>query len=254
MQSLLLAAVVAAAGWRWRWLTADGALAAALAGAAVLEFGGVRWAAALVVFFASGSLLTLAGRARKTQPEHRGRGRTAAQVLGTGGVAALVSVLWGTVTWDALRPLLPPAFFGALAAAAADTWATELGLLSPTPPRLLTSGRPVPPGTSGGVTLPGTAAGAAASALMAAVGVWATGGGWRLFWFICAAGVAAMFIDSLLGATVQAVFRRDGILTEEPGPDTVRIRGVGWITNSVVNLFATAAGALATAALALLWS
>src|SRR5438093_5230732 len=45
---------------------------------------------------------------------------------------------------------------GALAAAAADTWATEIGAFSPFAPRLITSGRQVPRGTSGGITVLGS--------------------------------------------------------------------------------------------------
>lgn len=160
--ALLLAAAASAAAWRLRWLTPDGALAAGLLGAVVLLSGGLEWTGALLVFFVSGSAPTRLGRGRKVQPEHRGGGRDAVQVICTGGVAASISLLWGT-PWvhGHLRTLLPAAYAGSLAAAASDTWATELGMLSPTRPRLITSWRSVPAGTSGGVTLLGTAAGLA---------------------------------------------------------------------------------------------
>lgn len=251
MISLLLAAVVAAIAWRLRSLTGGGALAAALVGAAVLRFGGVLWAAALVAFFLSGSALTLAGRARKAQPEHRGNGRTAAQVLGAGGVATAVALLWGTGPSPASHALLPPAFFGALAAAAADTWATEIGMLNPLPPRLITTWRQVRPGTSGGITLLGSTAGLAGAAVMATFGLIDAGGNWGVFAAVCAAGVLSMFADSLMGATVQASFRHpDGAISEEPGSGAAPVRGVPWMTNPVVNLFATLAGALIAGALA----
>ena len=251
MISLLLAAVVAAIAWRLRWLTGGGALAATVVGAVVLRFGGLLWAAALVAFFLSGSALTLAGRARKTQPEHRGSGRTAAQVIGTGGVATTVTLLWGAGLSPGLHALLPPAFFGALAAAAADTWATEIGMLSPLPPRLITTWRQVRPGTSGGITLLGSTAGLAGAALMATFGLIHAGGNWWVFAGVWAAGVLSMFADSLMGATVQASFRRaDGAVTEEPGGDAVLVRGISWITNPVVNLLATLVGAAVAGVLA----
>ena len=205
MISLLLATVLAGIAWRFRWLTPDGAVAACLVGAAILGFGGPWWAAALAAFFVSGSLLTAVGRRQKTQPEHRGQGRTAAQVLGTGGVAAAVGVLWGIGTApQALHAVLPAAFAGALAAAAADTWATEVGMLSPHPPRLITTWKPVPAGTSGGVSLAGSLAGLGGAAVVAAIGAQGNG---RVFAAACFAGGVAMFLDSLLGATLQALFQ-----------------------------------------------
>jgi uncharacterized protein (TIGR00297 family) len=249
MVSFLLAAAVAIVAWRLRWLTPDGAIAATVVGGAILEFGGLWWAGALVAFFVSGTLLTLVGRGRKTQPEHRGRGRTAGQVLGTGGVAALISVAWSVDAVPAVvRALLPAAFLGAVAASAADTWATELGMLSRRPPRLITTWAEVAAGTSGGVTLVGSLAGVAGAAFIAAIGSLVRPGA-----FIAAtiAGSAAMSLDSLLGATVQASFRRaDGGVTEDAERSAALIRGARWMTNSVVNLLATAVGALVAAAVA----
>ncbi len=243
MLSLFIAAVLAGIAWRLLWLTLDGAVAACLVGAAILHFGGIWWAGTLVAFFLSGSALTIVGRGRKTQPEHRGGGRSASQVLGTGGVAAALSVLWGAgIVPQALRVMLPAAFVGALATAAADTWATELGMLDPRPPRLITSWQRVAAGTSGGVSLAGSLAGLAGAAVIAAVVAQEIS---RVFLPATAAGVLGMFLDSLLGATVQASFRRtDGTLTEEPGAGAVLVRGIGWMTNPVVNFIATLAGAL----------
>jgi len=242
MIALLAAAGVAALGWRCRWLTGDGAVAATVVGASVLGFGGWAWAGALFAFFVSGTALTALGRGRKTQPEHRGQGRTAMQVLGSGGVAAAISVLWGTgVGAGHLRLVLPAAFLGSLASAAADTWATELGMLSRHPPRLITTWQPVPRGTSGAISPAGCVAAAAGAALVAGVGA---SGDWRVFTAAWTAGVLGMFLDSLLGATVQASFvRLDGSVGEDREPGARLVRGVAWITNPVVNLLATLAGA-----------
>lgn len=247
----LLAIAAAVLARALGWLTPGGAVAGASVGAVILVFGGLRWAAALLAFAVSGSLLTRLGRSRKSQPEHRSGGRTAAQVLATGGVPALASLLWGA--WGSTGPagaLLAAAYLGGLAGAAADTWATELGMLAHRSPRLITTWAPVPAGTSGGVSLAGSLAGAAGAAVVAGIGA---GGDARLFASAWTGGVLAMFADSLLGATVQASFRLpNGGLSEEPAPGAVVIRGSRWVTNPMVNLLAALLGATLAAALAYL--
>ncbi|PYO26718.1 MAG: DUF92 domain-containing protein, partial [Gemmatimonadetes bacterium] len=129
---------------RVKWLSRGGLIAACAVGAGTTW--GLGWAglALLAAFFLSGSLLS--------QVAERGEGprRTARQVLANGGVATLAALLGA---WTAAA--------GAIAAAAADTWATEIGAFSPFPPRLLTSGRRVARGTSGGITALGTLGGVA---------------------------------------------------------------------------------------------
>src|SRR5690242_21564973 len=122
-----------------KWLTGGGVVAALAVGGATGWGLGWRGVVLLFAFFISGSVLTrLAGGA--------GGQRNVRQVLANGGVAAVAA-------WFGSWPLAA----GALAAATADTWATEIGAWSPHPPRLITSWKPVPPGTDGGVTLLGTA-------------------------------------------------------------------------------------------------
>jgi uncharacterized protein (TIGR00297 family) len=186
-----------------KWLTRGGAAAALAVGAATLWGVGWRGFGLLLAFFVSGSLLTRGG----------GR-RNARQVLANGGVSALAALLGA---W--------PAFTGALAAAAADTWATEIGAFSPTAPRLITSGAPVPRGANGGITLLGTAGGVLGAAVMGGL-TWVLGPhDLRLAGVVAIAGVAGMLLDSLLGATAQRPFED------------------GWLDNDGVNLATTLAGA-----------
>ena len=74
--------------------------------------------------------------------------------LANGGLGAILAILYSLRP----NPLLFIAFVGAMAAVNADTWSTDIGILSPSPPRLITSGRRVTPGTSGAISLPGTIA------------------------------------------------------------------------------------------------
>ncbi len=204
-----------------RWLTTDGAIAAVGMGTLVFGFGGWPQAGLLVFFFATSSGLTQWQAARKPHPEHTD-GRNAAQVLANGAIATVLSV-WGVLHPS---PWIPLAFAGAIAASTSDTWATEIGLLAPSLPRLLTTGQIVARGHSGAITWQGTLAGC--------VGAAGTAGAASL-WIhtpllpIWAAGTGAMLLDSLLGATVEGRQR--------------------WMTNDGVNLLATIAGASLAAVL-----
>jgi uncharacterized protein (TIGR00297 family) len=181
-----------------KWLTGRGTAAALAVGLATWYGFGWRGFALLLAFFVSGSMLS-----HKT-------GRTERQVVANGGVAAVAALLG---SWAA--------FAGSLAAATADTWATEIGRHSPTIPRLVTNATRVPPGTDGGMTLLGTAGGTAGAAVIAALSYLL---GQRGAFAIAGAGALGMLVDSVLGATVQG-----------------RIR---WVDNDAVNLAATLTGAL----------
>ncbi|HWC73967.1 MAG TPA: DUF92 domain-containing protein [Gemmatimonadales bacterium] len=183
---------------RGGWLTGRGSVAALAVGLATIWGFGWRGVSLLLAFFVSSSLLS-----KKTN-------RNARQVIANGGVAAFAALAG---SWTA--------FSGALAAATADTWATEIGSHSPTPPRLITSGRPVPAGTDGGMTLLGTAGGAVGAGFIAGL-CWLLGQ--RAAPAVLIAGIAGMLLDSLLGATVQGKTR--------------------WMDNDAVNLAATLTGAV----------
>ena len=129
-------------------------------------------------------------------------------------------------------------FLAALAAANADTWATEIGSALGGRPYDLRTGRPASPGTSGAVSLPGTLSRAGRGRPDRAVrGSLGTGGV-----MMTAAGLAGSFLDSLLGATVQARWHdplRAGLLTEHPQPG-LPAQGRRGINNDVVNALCTA--------------
>jgi len=216
--------IVALAARALRLLTTGGAAAAVGLGTLVLGFGGWPRAALLVLFFATSSALTRWQAGRKPHPEHC-TGRTGAQVLANGTVATALAVL--ETLWPARWATA--AFAGAVAASTADTWATEIGLLSTTPPQLITARLlrrrgTVVPGTSGGVTWLGTLAAGAGAALIAGFGTAWLGTRFAPVWL---AGFIGMALDSILGATVEGRWR--------------------WMTNDTVNLLATIAGAVVAA-------
>ncbi len=269
-----LAAVVALSAWRLGALDRSGALGAFLIGGAVFGFGGPVWGAVLVAFFLSSSLLSYFRSDRKSQltsESARAPRRNLGQTLANGGLAAALAVVVGIVTRESpWYPTLTLAYFGALSAAAADTWATELGLLSSRPPRLITTRAYVSAGQSGGVTTTGLLASLAGGAfiglsafILIQLASLATTGQWFLQdWFLlplCTlAGFAGSLVDSYLGATWQRqnFCNTCQITTEQTehscGSATQHVHGASWLNNETVNFLATVTGAMMAAMLSLL--
>ena len=253
---LILAAGVAGLAWRAGLLQASGALAATLVGAAT--WGGAGWRGAVLVlaFFVSSSALSrwrLTSK-RSLQPVvAKGGRRDAWQVVANGGSAALLAVAYGQA--GGLAEGWLAGMIGALAAATADTWATEIGVLSSRAPRLLTNGQIVARGASGGVTSTGLLASLAGAAGISGLGAWLWGEP-RLMVIGLVAGVLGSLLDSLLGATLQAnyVCPRCGSETEQHprhvcGSQTVLRRGLPWMGNDLVNLLCSVAGAIVAMAI-----
>ncbi|MCJ7434663.1 MAG: DUF92 domain-containing protein, partial [Anaerolineales bacterium] len=134
----ILAIIVAYLAYRARTLNKSGALAAAFTGTIIFGLGGWQWAILLLTFFITSSVLSRAFKVRKqslNEKYSKGHHRDAGQVFGNGGIATLFAALHFFFP-DSLWPWL--GFAAALAAVNADTWATELGVLSPHSPRMIT--------------------------------------------------------------------------------------------------------------------
>ena len=176
----------------------------------------------------------------------KGGRRDHGQVLANGGLAAISAMMYalrGEMLW--LVSLI-----GALAAVTADTWATELGVLARRRPRLITTGRAVDAGTSGGVTLEGTLATAGGAGLIGLAAAFLLNR-WMIILIALAGGMVGAFFDSLLGATVQAIYRCPSCSRETErhplhtcGHGTQLLRGWSWLSNDVVNFIASLVGAV----------
>lgn len=238
--ALGIAALVAIAAWRLRALTAAGALAATAVGGLVIWPTGWPGFWVLGAFFLSSTVVGRLGARRRPEDADR-EIRDARQVVANGGgAAALAPLEWaapGLGLWLATA---------ALAAAASDTWATALGSLSRRPPRDILKGTVVAPGTSGGVTWPGTLGGLAGAALVAVAGALtdASEQAWRLP-AAAAIGFAGMLVDSALGSGAQARFhcpacdRPTERRVHRCGTRTSHRKGWAWLDNDGVNAFAT---------------
>jgi uncharacterized protein (TIGR00297 family) len=251
----LLSTLIGLLAWRLHALTPSGALAAALTGGLIFGLGGLAWAVLLLAFFITSSALSKAFARRKAalnEKFSKGSQRDWGQVLANGGLGALLAVAAGFFPG---QPWLWAAFAGAMAAVTADTWATEIGVLSRAAPRLLTTGRPVERGASGGVTWLGTLTALAGAALIAALAGAFAGGAWLATALAAAlGGLLGSLFDSLLGATVQAIYTCPACQKEtERHPrhtcssPTTRLRGWPWLNNDWVNCACSLAGALLAA-------
>uniref|UniRef100_A0A7J3X8R3 DUF92 domain-containing protein n=1 Tax=Thermofilum pendens TaxID=2269 RepID=A0A7J3X8R3_THEPE len=248
---LLVGLPLAALAYRARALDANAALLSVIFACAYMLPGPVVFAAALT-FFASSSVVTRLGYARKEKlgaAESR-RGRSAAQVVGAGGAAALLCLL-AVVTPHGHSTSFTLAAVAALAASNADTWAAEVGSLSRRKPKLILNPRlPIEPGTSGGVTLLGEAASAAGSALVALVvlalsqllGIGITA---QQVALIALLGWAGELLDSIVGALLQAKYFCETckVYTDKPvhkcGSKTAFTSGLKFVTNEVTNIIST---------------
>ncbi len=247
----LIAAAIAAVARRARSLSTSGAVAAATIGTIAIA-AGWNWGALLIVYFASSSALSQMGRDVKetltSKIVAKGGERDAVQVLANGSafaIAALATLIHPDVRWAAFG-------VGALAASAADTWATEVGTLYGGRPRSILSLRRVPRGTSGGITVIGTLAAIAGASFL---GIVARIGGWTIDVTNAAVlgGVAGAIIDSIFGATLQARRWCESCQSETErvvhhcGTKTSKRRGIGWLDNDVVNFVSSVLGGLLAA-------
>lgn len=255
LYGFLIAVVISFIAYRAHSLNKSGAFAAAVMGIIIFGMGGWQWAILLITFFITSSALSRAFKDRKQGLDEKfskGHERDAGQVFGNGGVATvfvLAQALYpeSTLSWVG--------FAASLASVNADTWATELGVLNPTPPRMITDLRKrVEKGTSGGVSLFGTSASLLGSALIAWLAVLLspthslnTGH----FLLITASGLAGSLFDSYLGATMQAMYfcPVDNKETEKHplhtcGTQTIHIRGWKWLNNDLVNFACALFGVL----------
>ncbi len=233
-------------------LSSSGWLAAGLTGGVIFGLGGLPWAVLLLTFFVSSSALSkaFAGRkARLSEKFAKGSRRDAGQVLANGGLGAALVLAFHLIP----APLaLWAAYLGSLAAVNADTWATELGVLNPQPPRLITSGKRVEAGASGGVSLWGFAASLGGALLIGLMGGLFSPGEHSVALIVAATlgGVGGSLFDSWLGATVQAIYFCPSCQKETErhprhicGEETNPLRGWRWLNNDWVNALASAMGA-----------
>ena len=224
--TMLALAVVVCAGfayfaYRAKTVDASGVFAAVLFGIILITFAGVPWFLVVISFFILGSFFTKYRYAEKVflgveQEKSGRRGYMNAFANALVGVAgAILFGLTGNEIFTAL-------FLGCIATATADTLASEIGVTGGTP-YLITTLRPVPAGTNGGVTVLGELACLFGALIICGIAFLLEVAPWYVCLIGIAAGVFGTNMDSLIGALIE---------------------NKGVIGNSGTNLLATLSGGL----------
>jgi len=294
----VLSSALAIHGLRKQSLSPSGACAAFIVGVLTMSAKLNTFGVSLIAFYLLGSRATKFGRQRKQQLEQgnhaSGAGyRNASQVLCNALTATLGAAAWQALfvphstvatilrslvdprisfekeAWCAIsfssQSSTPPASSALVLLSLAhfgcclgDTLASELGILSSAPPRLITTLKKVPPGTNGGISLVGTLASLSGGCIMGLITVLSllvenpacrTDKAQLVFSLLgygALSGLAGSMIDSLLGATLQETrlsLSSQRILQDDVVPEgrTRIISGVPVLNNNQVNLVSAVA-------------
>jgi uncharacterized protein (TIGR00297 family) len=233
--SILIAAAVIAFGfgytsYRLRVADISGLFSGAMIGIILIVFADVRWFLIMLTFFIIGAAATryrYADKERFGVAQEHGGVRGYFNVFANGLVATGGAILYGITG----NPAFAALFMSSVASAAADTAASEIGVTGKTP-YLITTFKPVPRGTNGGVTLRGEVAAILASIIVAAVALVMGVADPKLAIVTVIAGFIGTNVDSVVGATLE---------------------NSGRIGNSGTNLTATFFGGVAGMLLHMLW-
>ncbi|MDD1765573.1 MAG: DUF92 domain-containing protein [Methanomassiliicoccales archaeon] len=202
-----LCAILSILAFKFKLMTTSGSVASFLIGVVIGMFGSVNWLVLLIVFVLLAFAVTrykLEVKIKKGLQEGKKGERTYKNVLANGLVPAIIAVAsWSSGSQSSLESGL--VYLSAISVTAADTTASELGILSPRT-RLITTYERVEPGSDGGVSLFGTSAALSASILSSILG-----------WLIVlpaqpidlrilipiSMGFLGCTIDSFIGATLE---------------------------------------------------
>jgi len=256
------AAIISLVAMRLKALTFSGVIGAIIIGTLVFGFDTVSRGASLIYFFISASILSAIKSKRKNEAmqfSEKTGPRDFRQVLANGGLGALAIIM----AQIRIEPYYETTIAGYMAyivllsVATADTWATEIGTLSPEKTRKLFSFEKVHPGESGGITIIGSIAAFIGSTSVPVVAWLVTypdpdfryiGGFFNNLDAFLAIGIIGLFgalIDSFLGSHYQAHYYCESCqrLTENKthcGKNAELMHGIAWINNDVVNFLSQA--------------
>lgn len=238
---LLGIVLLATVGYKFKALSLSGAFGTVAVG--ILIVAGFQGYGLILIgaFFITSSFWSKYSKKKKLKAEdlhEKGSQRDLIQVLANGGVPAFFSIgyfLYPSEAWLV-------GFITAIAVANSDTWASEIGVLSKRNPISIRTFNQVESGQSGAISVLGTIAAVIGAAFIALLSM--------LLWdeislatslIITLLGLLGCFVDTLLGASLQATYQCPHCLKvierkvhcQQP---TKLIKGIAVVNNDVVNI------------------
>lgn len=252
----LLSLTISVFSYYLGFLSLSGTIGTFILGSIIFGFGGLLYTIPILAFFLVSSLLSRVGKRFKKQYEslfEKTGVRDFYQVWANGGIPAILVIF--NVFFPATNIFY--AYCAAIAAATADTWGTELGIFSKKHPRMITSFKAVPPGTSGAVSIMGSIASFAGSLFITIIGMIYYTSNQNItdisyiIFIITISGFFGSIIDSIIGATIQAQYNCPVChkITEKKNhckKDTIMVNGFKYMNNDLVNFIAIAFSAIIT--------
>ena len=229
--AILLCAAFGYFAYRAKTIDLSGFFSLILFGVILIVFTrGFFWFFIVLAFFIIGSVFTKFKYAHKKKigvAQNKNGRRGYKNAFANVGIGIIACILFGVTA----NPVFAVVFIGSVATAAADTLASEIGVVAGKNPRMITSMKPCTAGINGGVTLAGQLACAGGAVFISLLGY--------LFGIVpltgalaaCIAGIIGTNIDSLIGALIE---------------------NKGLIGNAGTNLLATLSGGLAAAGIFML--
>jgi len=252
----ILAICIAVVSFYLKFLNLSGSVATFILAQIIFGVGGWKWTVPILAFFVLSSILSKIGKKQKVRFNlifEKSSTRDAGQVAANGAGAAIVMLLW----YFFPQEIFYYVYLGILAAVTADTWGTEIGIMSQSEPRSILNFKKVPPGTSGGISFWGTL-----GSYVGAMVIFFSGLAWlvhaernplnmlQLFLSVSFGGLIGSLFDSVLGATIQAQYKCQvcSKVTEKKthcNELSKHIKGKFWMTNDAVNFGCAIAGGVA---------
>ncbi|MBF6979253.1 DUF92 domain-containing protein [Aerococcaceae bacterium zg-BR22] len=228
-------------------LTLSASIMAVIVSCSYYYFGDAfSWLALLLLFFSS-SMIQLLKELHPDIQHHLAKRdqRTVKQVLAN----ALPGIIFLIIGHLSKTPIGYFAAIASIAGATADTWASEIGILSRTQPIHLLTFQPIENGESGGISPLGTVASLAGSAFIIIINLichalWHTPllshYSLKIILVLILCGFTGSLMDSLFGCTIQAKYQllQSKRIVETYEHRSTKIQGLHYIDNSAVNFLA----------------